>query len=236
MIGLEPYHDLYRDRLSASATPADSRCKPMCRGWLHAIASVCSLCVAVPVLSRGSGSTPHLEAQVIFCIAMVLLYSVSALYHVFDWRESVRRWLASLDYANIYFFIAASLTPIACMASEGRARTALLTVVWSAAVAGMVVTSLTGAVSRRLRTVLYVLLASAGAAALLALQAQPPARVLGLLLGGGSAYLLGAAVYGYRKPDPFPAIFGFHEVFHALVIVANVATGSAIWLWVSAPV
>jgi hemolysin III len=160
---------------------------------------------------------------------MVLLYAVSAVYHIGEWREPVRRLLARLDYANIFLFIAASHTVLSVLAVPREGRLPGLALVWFLGAAGAGCAIALPARLRRARTALCVAVAWAGLfqAPVPHAALAPPASLA--LCASAMAYLAGGAVYAWRRPNPLPAVFGFHELFHLLTILANAALAAAIW-------
>jgi len=217
-----------------SAAPAVTETeipKPLMRGWLHAGACLAAL-AAVPRLLDGSGHDPvRLAAMGAFGLAMVLLYAVSALYHIGDWREPVKRLLARLDYANIFLFMAASNTALCVLALPDGRYLPRLALIWLLGLAGIACVVALPCLRRRVRTGLYVLVGWGGvlSAPLLQPALAPPALVM--IIASAFAYLLGGVVYAWEKPNPLPSVFGFHELFHLLTIVANAALAAVFWIW-----
>lgn len=205
--------------------------KPLLRGRFHAAAAVAALALTIALGVRSRADPPRLISMLIFGLSMVELYSVSAIYHIGRWGPVVWRRLRALDHANIFILIAGTYTPLCFNVLSGWLRPALLAVIWALALAGAALATLTMRTPRWLSTALYV---GMGWVSLLALPAF--ARELGwgavaLLLLGGGFYTAGAVVYARRRPDPFPRVLGFHEVFHLFVIAGGVAFAAAVWLW-----
>lgn len=206
--------------------------KPLMRGWFHAVAAVASVVLTVALCWRARADPARSISLAIFGLSMVELYTVSALYHIGRWKLSVRRVWRALDHANIFVLIAGTYTPLCFNVLEGWLRPTLLTVIWVCAVVGVALATLTLRAPRWLTATLYVAM---GWVAIFALPAfvhalsWPPVL---LLLGGGVLYTIGALVYARRWPNPFPRVFGFHEVFHLFVIAGSVAFAIMIWIWV----
>ena len=204
---------------------------PRMRGWVHGAAAPVAAAVAVllwgaasPGLSRGSTA--------VFGVALVGLYSISGLYHLGRWSRRGRRWLGRLDGAMIQLFIAATFTPVAVHALGGVWRIWSLVIAWAIALIGAGVAMSPTTPPARLSVAAYVAFGS--------LAAIPLARIGGALdpagtalIGlGGAIYILGGLVYARRRPEPWPAWFGFHEVFHVLVVLGSAAHVIAIWRYV----
>jgi hemolysin III len=201
------------------------------RGWLHAVACLAAL-AAIPGLLGGSGHDPaRLAAMAIFGLTMVLLYAVSAVYHIVDWRQPVKRLLAKLDYANIFLFMTASNTALCVLALPSERYLPRIALIWLLGLTGVACVFALPCLRRRARTGLYVLVAWAGAlsAPMLPSALAPPALVM--ICGSALTYLLGGAVYALKRPNPLPRVFGFHELFHLLTILANGALAATFWIW-----
>ncbi|MGZ3639684.1 MAG: PAQR family membrane homeostasis protein TrhA, partial [Ktedonobacterales bacterium] len=168
----------------------------------------------------------------IFGLSMIELFSVSALYHIGSWREPLRRKLRALDHANIFVLIAGTYTPFCFNVLSGWVRPTLLSIIWLLATLGIGTAALTLRTPRWVTAGLYL---GMGWVALLALPAflavLPWPAIVSLLLGG-LLYTFGAIVYARRRPNPFPRIFGFHEIFHLFVIAGSVTFAATIWIWV----
>jgi hemolysin III len=192
--------------------------KPLLRGWLHLGTFPLAL-VAGALLTLLAPAGGHRAAVAVFAASSALLFGVSALYHRGRWGPRTLAVLKRLDHANIFLIIAGTYTPFAVvLLPEGPART-LLWIVWSGAVAGVAFRVLWVGAPRWLYVPVYVALGWV-AVAYLPWFADAGAAVLALIVAGGLLYTAGGVVYGLRRPDPSPRWFGFHEVFHALTVVA----------------
>jgi hemolysin III len=194
--------------------------KPRLRGVLHQWAFFVSLVTgAVLVLVAPAGRATL--AVGIYALTVAGLFGVSAVYHRVNWvSATTRRWMRRLDHAMIFLLIAGTYTPFALLALHGALATAILVAVWGGAIAGIVLNLVWLDAPKWLTAVVYVAL---GWVAVIAFPAMfdnlglTPTMLVAL---GGVLYTIGAVVYAVRKPDPVPAVFGYHEVFHALVIAA----------------
>ena len=144
---------------------------------------------------------------------------MSAIYHRPTWSERVRRVLRRVDHSAIFLLIAGTYTPFAFLL-ENRAGWVMLGVVWAGALFGIVLSIAWVGAPKVLVAAVCVLLGWAALPILPALKAALGTGAVVLLAAGGIVYSLGAVVYALRRPDPFPQVFGYHEVFHALVIIA----------------
>jgi hemolysin III len=194
--------------------------KPRLRGVLHQWAFVVFLGLAVLLVALASGAAER-AAAAIFAGALVTMFGTSAVYHRVDWRTvRARMWWRRLDHAMIYVLIAGTYTPFAVLALEGAWRPAVLSTVWAGALAAVVLKVVWLEAPKWLSAALGI---SLGWIGIVALPELVPAIGLHgtVLLGiGGILYTAGAIVYARGRPDPVPAVFGYHEVFHACVIGA----------------
>ena len=193
--------------------------KPQLRGVLHHYAFFVSL-VAGTVLVVLAPTPRALLAAGIYGASLSALLGTSALYHRVTWSVPARRLMGRLDHAMISVLIAGTVTPFAMLAIRGPLAPILLSAVWVGALAAIVLHVLWFDAPKGLSAALYVLLGWVGLAGMPQVVSHAGWTVGGLLLLGGVLYSLGAAVYALRRPDPIPASFGYHELFHALVVVA----------------
>ncbi len=193
--------------------------KPRLRGWLHAATAPLALAAGIVLVWLAPTTTTRVGAA-IFAISALLLFSVSATMHRGTWSPRTGLLLRRLDHASIFLLIAGSYTPFTLILLEGRPRVVLLTIAWAGALLGIAFRILWTGAPRLLYTALY--LALGWTAVLFAddFAASGAVAVLVLLATGGLLYTAGGVVYALRRPDPRPAWFGFHEVFHALTIAA----------------
>jgi hemolysin III len=195
------------------------RAKPLLRGVLHEAAFMVSLVLGTLLIVGAEGARPHAAAAV-FAGSVAACFGASALYHRVTWTPRLRLWMRRIDHAGIYLLIAGTYTPVCLLVLNGAWRLVLLAIVWTGATAAIVLKFVWVAAPKWLAAVLGIALGWVGVAVLpqLATRLNPAAVVL---LGvGGIAYTAGAIVYARRRPDPAPAVFGYHELFHALTVVA----------------
>lgn len=197
----------------------EERVKPRLRGLSHLLAAVAAMCGCVQLaLSPARGA--HYAAALVFGISLVLMFGVSGTYHWPTWSRAAYLRLRRCDHAAIYLLIAGSFTPMATLETRSGWSTPLLWLMWGCALTGAGLALLGISASRGVRSALYVALGMLAAPVVMQLpDIIGPARVAGLALGG-VLYALGAVVYARRWPDPVPRVFGYHEVFHLMVIAA----------------
>jgi hemolysin III len=192
--------------------------RPLLRGWTHAVASVACALAGCLVVWRARGVLAT-AATLVYATGITSMLTVSALYHRRRWGERGRAVMARLDHTTIFVGIATTYTPVALLALAGWPRAVVLALAWGGAAAGASLVWLPLPVPRAAGVALYGLVGWAALVALPQLFSGLGATAFGLVLGGGVAYTLGAAVYAWRRPDPWPRVFGFHEVFHAFTLV-----------------
>jgi hemolysin III len=160
-------------------------------------------------------------ATAIYAVSVAGLFGASALYHRISWASvKARRWMRRLDHSMIFLLIAGTYTPFALLALRGTLATVILIVVWSAAAAGIVLKLVWIDAPKTLVAIIYVALGWVAVAAFPELIARLGVTATALVAAGGVLYTVGALIYAFQRPDPVPAVFGYHEIFHALVIVA----------------
>jgi hemolysin III len=211
---------------------ADSTRRPMLRGWSHAVAALATGMFTVLLVLRCLGDTPRLSTMLLYGLSSVWLFGCSALYHIITWTPARRRVWRALDHGNIYIMIAATTTTIGVNVLTGWDQALLLTSVWLAAAIGVCVAVFHVRLSSGPRVGLYVLTGLTGLLALPSVVQTLPLSALLWIVAGGVLYGIGGAIYALKKPDPFPHVFGYHEIFHLLVIAGWIAFAIVVWIWV----
>lgn len=201
--------------------------KPKLRGWLHAGWTPLAL-IGGLVLVLGAPTTLGRIGGGVFLIGSLLLFGTSAIYHRFTWRPTTEAVLRRLDHANIFIFIAATYTPLSLLLLTGGSRIALLTLVWIAAVCGLLFRVLWLSAPRWLYTALYLGMGWAALGWLGPFWGAGGPVVFALIIAGGLCYTAGAVVYARKRPDPSPRWFGFHEIFHVATILGSACHYAAI--------
>jgi hemolysin III len=193
--------------------------KPRLRGVSHQYAFFVSLACGVGLILAASDGRARIAAA-IYAVAVSALLGTSALYHRVTWRPGPRRWMRRLDHSMIFVLIAGTYTPVALLALSGPLAKAILIAVWAGAAAGVAFKLVWFDAPKWMFAAVYVALGWVSVAVF----GELPATIgwLGLagLAAGGLLYTLGAVVYATERPNPNPRVFGYHEVFHALVIAA----------------
>ena len=215
----------------AAATEQLAKVKPRLRGVSHEYAFFVSLVLGVFLIVLAKGTEARL-AVTIYAVSLSALFGVSALYHVHHWeRPSARRWMRRLDHTMIFFLIAGTVTPFALLVMDGPFATALLIAVWGGALAGTIVELVWTDSPKWVSAVVYISVGLIGAVGFPAILIEA-GIVAGLLIAaGGLLYATGAVIYALQRPDPSPTVFGYHEIFHVLVIAAAAAHFAAVALF-----
>lgn len=206
--------------------------KPRARGWIHLVSAIVAvaagatlIAVAWPVAGLGAGL-----ATVVYTVAVVGMFAVSATYHRIHW-ESVpaRIRMKRLDHSTIFVFIAGTYTPFAVLAMPPDTGRTVLTIVWGGAAAGVLLKMCWPTAPRWVGVPLYLLLGWVAAFYIAAILHGAGWTAVVLLAVGGTLYSVGGVLYALRWPDPWPTTFGYHEFFHACTAVAAICHYIAIW-------
>lgn len=210
---------------------APKRVKPRFRGYSHQYAFFAAL-VAGAVLIAVAPTARARFAVAIYAASVAALFGASALYHRVNWSAAARRWMRRLDHSMIFFLIAGTYTPICLLALSGALADAVLVTVWVGALAGIVLKLVWIDAPKWLAAVIYLVLGWVAVIAFPDMAAKIGLPGLVLVGLGGLLYTAGAVIYALRRPDPAPAVFGYHEIFHLLVIAAAGAQYAAIAFFV----
>jgi hemolysin III len=205
--------------------------RPRLRGVFHQYAFFASLVFGAVLVAGASGVGERTSAAV-FAATLAAMFGISALYHRLTWRPRTRRWMRRLDHAAIYLLIAGTYTPFGLLALSGAWRWTILPIAWGGALVAIVLKLAWIDAPKWLAAAIALALGWVGVFALPQLWEHAGVAGVALLLGGGVLYTAGAIVYARRRPDPAPAVFGYHELFHALVIAAAACQYAAVALFV----
>jgi hemolysin III len=205
--------------------------KPRLRGLSHAVAFVIALPLGLALILEADTGRGRLSA-IVFAATVATMFGASALYNVPNWREAPRRWLRRVDHAGIYGLIAGTYTAFGLLVLSGYWRWVVLSIVWAGALAAIVFKFAWVDAPKWISALIGVALGWVGVIVSPQLLHAIGVGALLLMLAGGLLYTLGALVYALRRPDPRPAVFGFHEVFHVLVIAAVACQYSAVAFFV----
>lgn len=203
---------------SPAAPPDEPRTKPRLRGVSHLLALLAFAPAALWLVWRAR-SGPVAVGTSVYAASVVLVFATSSLYHCLHWEQPARGLLGRLDHAAIFGLIAGSFTPFG-LRIGGLLGTLSLAGLWLGALTGIALVMRPQGVGKKARAAIYVGLGWAMVPLAPALLTLLGWRGICLLVSGGVFYTLGAVIYALRRPDPFPRTFGFHEIFHLLVIAA----------------
>lgn len=207
--------------------------KPRMRGWLHLWSLVGSVfaCAALISVAGALVGTSAAVATAVYTLTTFGLFGISALYHRHTWVDPARRRLMKrLDHSMIFLFIAGTYTPVSVLALPAATATWVLAVVWGGALAGVALKLAWPTAPAWVGVPIYIALGWVAVFVLPGLLAGGGVAALVLLLAGGALYTVGAVMYALRRPDPWPATFGYHEFFHAATVLAWACHHVAIWL------
>jgi hemolysin III len=200
--------------LASAAIP-----KPLLRGVLHQVAFSISLVVGT-LLIVGADGAPRHTAAAVFAGSVAVCFGISALYHRVTWNLRARLWMRRLDHAGVYLLIAGTYTPICLLVLTGAWRLGVLTVVCVGAGVGIAAKFVWADAPKWFAALLGIALGWTAVIILPQLVTRLNPTAVALLGVGGLAYTAGAIVYARSRPNPMPTVFGYHEIFHALTVVA----------------
>jgi hemolysin III len=205
--------------------------KPRLRGVTHEWAFFISLVAGGALIAAAPSGHARL-AMAIYAFSLSGLLGTSALYHRVNWRRpEIRRWMRRLDHSMIFLLIAGTVTPFALLVMDGPLADTLLIAVWAGALAGIVVEVIWVDAPKWVSTTVYLAVGWIGLLGFPAIVLAAGVGAGALIAGGGVLYTAGALVYARQRPDPNPAVFGYHEIFHALVLAAAAAHFAAIAIY-----
>lgn len=215
--------------------------KPRWRGWIHAGTFPVSIAAGIVLIALANGPVAK-WAGAVYMLCSMVLFGISALYHRFNWSPRVKQVFRRLDHANIFLLIAGTYTPIALLALPLRSESGgigrgliLLIVVWAGTLLGVAFRVFWIGAPRWLYVPLYLLLGWA-AVVYLGDIARANLGTMVLVVVGGGLYTIGSVVYALKRPNPAPGTFGFHEIFHALTVLAFLCHWVAALLVAMSPV
>lgn len=190
--------------------------RPLLKGWSHIVAAVAAitLCPLLIVLSPPGTRGP----AAIFSGAVIGLFSISGLYHTIQWGPRTNKVMQALDHSMIFVVIAATYTPIAAVALPQPQGNIILAVVWIGAALGVLLNLAWPTAPRAVVVAPYLLVGWAALAVITDVWRALGVAGFILLVAGGVLHSIGAVIYGLKRPNPWPSVFGFHELFHLIVI------------------
>ncbi|NNN16142.1 MAG: hemolysin III family protein [Acidimicrobiaceae bacterium] len=203
-------------------TVAQTAVKPKFRGRLHQVGFFVSIPMGFAIVIAAPTAKAKI-AVAIYSVCISLMLGTSALFHVHNWTPEARRVMRRMDHAMIFAAVAGTYTPIAVLALHGTTQTLILWLVWVGGVLGAIQQLVWIDAPKWATAVVYLAIGWVAVAAVHEIYTSSGPWALGLIILGGILYSMGAVVYALRKPNPKPQIFGYHEVFHALVLAALIS-------------
>ncbi len=212
---------------STGTQATDPSLRPTMRGWLHAGALVATL-VAGPLLISDAPNGWDRFVLTVYVVSLVGLFGVSAAFHRINWSQAGRRRMRRADHSTIFIAIVGTYTAVAGLSLTGWAQALVLTLVWVGALGGITLRQVWLDAPKWAIALPYVVVGWSAMAVLPQLLRHLGGGGFTLLLVGGVFYTAGAIVYALKRPDPFPRVFGYHEIFHACTVVGAVLQFTAI--------
>jgi hemolysin III len=201
--------------------------KPRLRGVIHQYAFFVALVLGAALVALAPDGRARVAAA-IYAVSVAGLLGTSALYHRRDWTVRARMWMRRLDHSMIFVLIAGTYTPFALLVLHGTLARAILIVVWAGAVGGTILNLFWVRAPKAVTASVYIALGWVAVAAMPEMTREIGVLGVGLIALGGVLYTAGAVIYALRRPNPVPGVFGYHEVFHALVVAAAAAHFAAV--------
>jgi hemolysin III len=192
--------------------------KPLLRGWSHVVAFVVAGALGGVMIGLSPGAAAR-AAVIVYVVGLCTMLGVSALYHRLRWGPDALALMRNLDHSTIFLAIAGTYTPIASLMLGDWHRPAMLSIVWGGTLLGIVLQWVPLAAPRWAFTAVYAVVGWSAVIAFPQLFRGLGLNGFLLMLGGGVAYTLGAVVYALKRPDPWPRVFGYHEVFHLFTVI-----------------
>jgi hemolysin III len=206
--------------------------KPRLRGVLHQWAFFVSVVTGAALVVAAPPGEARL-ATAIYAASVAALFGTSALYHRIEWAsQQARRWMRRLDHSMIFLLIAGTYTPFAVLTLDGSIATVILVAIWGGAAAGVIMKLAWIDAPKPFVAASYVMLGWVAVAAFPRMIESIGITGTALVAAGGLLYTVGALVYALKRPDPAPTVFGYHELFHALVIAAAALQYAVVAFWV----
>lgn len=203
--------------------------KPKARGWIHAATAPVALINSILLVIVAPN--PALKwACVVFGLSAIVLFGNSAVYHLGNWSPKVHGILRRIDHSNIFLLIAGTYTPLSVALLPTTTAYIVLGIVWVGAIGGILLSVFKPEAPRWLYTPLYVALGWVAVWFLPDFWNAGSPAVVWLLVAGGVAYTIGALCYGFRWPNPWPKVWGFHEFFHSGTLIGYVCHAIAVWI------
>lgn len=200
----------------------ETREKPKLRGVIHQWSFFVFVVGGVVLQLLAKGTISHVVAA-IYSVSICLMLGVSALFHRVTWTPEHRLIVRRLDHSMIFLAVAGTYTPVAVLALSPFARNVVLSLVWVGAIGGIITKMIWIGLPKPISALIYVVLGWVAVGVMPQLYSHSGVLAFSLLVAGGLLYTLGAVVYAFKKPDPWPKTFGYHEIFHSCVTLAAVS-------------
>ena len=223
--GIAPAEVARKVRLDVHGRP-----KPLLRGWIHAVAAPLALAAGIVLICLAPFASLK-WACAVFMTCSLVLFGNSAAYHLGDWSPRVTDVLRRIDHMNIFLLIAGTYTPVS-FALQPFWRNLIIAGMWACTTVALVIHVIWINAPRWLYTITYIVFGVSGVAFMGLFWVSPVAgpAVVVLLASGGACYIAGAIVYALRRPDPWPRVFGFHEIFHVGTVAGYACHMVAIYM------
>jgi hemolysin III len=201
------------------------------RGFLHGGAAVATLVGSILLVIRAWGSAAAMTGALIFGLALLVMYTVSSLYHSIPWSKDWKGRLQRIDHSMIYLVVAGTFTPIAIAALEGWVLAVSLALLWGIAITGVFLKSLLPGVKTWLSVTLQLAMGWIAIVWVPRIVDELGVGAVVLILLGGLCYTVGAVMFLTKWPRLLPRSFSYHELFHVLVVAASILHFMAIWIY-----
>lgn len=218
-------------KVGQSGSDLVAHIKPRLRGVIHQWSAPVALVLAIILVVAAPSGKAALAAS-IYGFTLFGLLLTSALYHRIDWPEQRRRWMRRLDHSMIFLLIAGTYTPFGLLVFKGGIGTTLLIVVWAGALAGVALSMAWPDAPKWVAAGVYIALGWVAVVGMPQMLEHAGIAAVSLVAAGGLLYTVGGVIYALQRPNPWPAVFGYHEIFHVLVVVAAAVQYCAIAFFV----
>lgn len=193
--------------------------KPLLRGWSHVVAFMTLVVLGSLIIDEAADTGRGPWLIVVYVAGTGAMFGVSAAYHRLRWQPSARALMSKLDHCTIFLAISGAYTPMAVVSLSGWHRTSVLATCWIGSVIGVALQWVPYHLPRWAFSAVYVVVGWAALPSLGQWYSGLGPLTFSLVMSGGLAYTVGALVYALKRPDPWPRVFGFHEVFHLCTII-----------------
>jgi len=194
--------------------------KPLLRGHFHQAAFFIAVGAGAVLIATAQEKATRL-VSLVYSLSLAGMFACSSLYHRINWSPTARMWWRRLDHSAIFLLIAGTGTPICLLGIKGESGYHLLWIFWGMAIAGIFKELFWIKAPKWISAIFYVIMGWAGVPYLREMGTALGPTNMALMVAGGIVYTVGAVIYALKRPDPFPKVFGYHEIFHLLVVIAS---------------